>query len=354
MQDRARHQARVNRRLRGVLAVAAVLILVTTAVGAYAVRQTRKAETAADTANHAAVAEQARRIGAHALLAPDVSESLLLAVQGVRLDDSPETRVNLLEAMARQPRLVRSVPAAGDYIDFLHVSEDGERIAFPDDKGGVHLYDAATSRPPRTADSTGAVFESQAWSLLSFSPLDDYLAVGMGTNAEDPVRLLDPHTLAPTGPTLEIPGLRPSRVNDIDFSADGRYLAAAMQRAPAGQEDSLQDPSFVLVWELRSPDAPPHLVRTSANPQGLALSLDGRTVYTSWPLTAYDVATGRKVWEKKVNSFWVLDISPNGQPARLRGPRGGRSHPADRCAHRKDRADPARSQDRATRPALLG
>ena len=80
-------------RLRGVLAVAAVLLLVTTAVGAYAVRQTRKAETAADAASQAAVAEQARRIGAQALLAPDISESLLLAIQGVRLDDSPETRV---------------------------------------------------------------------------------------------------------------------------------------------------------------------------------------------------------------------------------------------------------------------
>ena len=144
-QERARHQVRVNRRLRGVLAVAAVLLLVTTLAGIYAVRQTRKAETAADAASHAAVAEQARRIGAHALLAPDISESLLLAIQGVRLDDSPETRVNLFAAMARQPRLVRSVPAAGDYIDPLQVSVDGKRIAVPDDKGDVHLYDAATS-----------------------------------------------------------------------------------------------------------------------------------------------------------------------------------------------------------------
>ena len=69
-----------------------------------------QAETAAESARHAAVAEQARRIGANAQLAPDISESLLLAIQGVRLDDSPETRVNLLAAMARQPHLVRSVP----------------------------------------------------------------------------------------------------------------------------------------------------------------------------------------------------------------------------------------------------
>ena len=135
-QDRARHQARVNRRLRGVLAVAAVLILITTAIGAYALRQTRKAETAADAASHAAVAEQARRLGAQALLAPDISQSLLLAVQGVRLDDSPETRVNLFAALARQPRLVRSVPAAGGYIDPLHVELGRRAHRRPRRRGG--------------------------------------------------------------------------------------------------------------------------------------------------------------------------------------------------------------------------
>jgi len=91
-QDRARRQAQVNRRLRGVLAVAAALLLVTTAAGVYAVRQTNRAETAADTAQRAAVVEQARRVGANALLAPDISESLALAIQAVRLDESTETR----------------------------------------------------------------------------------------------------------------------------------------------------------------------------------------------------------------------------------------------------------------------
>ena len=152
-EERARHQARVNRRLRTVLAVAAVLLLLTTAAGIYAARQTRKAETAADAARHAAVAEQARRVGALAPLAPDLSESLLLAVQGVRLDDSPETRVNLLAAMAREPHLVQSVPAAGDYLAPMTVSADGERIAAPDDKGAVHLYDAATGGLLRSYDT---------------------------------------------------------------------------------------------------------------------------------------------------------------------------------------------------------
>ena len=312
-QDQARRQAHVNRRLRGVLAVAAVLLLVTTIVGIYAVRQTGKAETAADTAQHAAVAEQARRVGALAPLAPDLSESLLLAVQGVRLDDSPETRVNLLAAMAREPHLVRSVPAAGDYLSPMTVSTDGERIAAPDDDGAVHLYDAATGGLLRSYDTlAGESPGQQVFAAVSFSPRDEYLAVG--ATVAPSARLLDPHTLAPTGPALEMPGGDSrTRVTDLDFSADGRYLAAARQRRPAGAEAVWSDPSSVAVWDLRHLDRPPHVMRTEAGTQGIVLSPDGRTVYTSLPLTAYDVATGRTVWATKHESWLVLDVSPDGK-----------------------------------------
>ena len=310
-EERARHQVRVNRRLRGILAVAAALLLVTTAVGAYALRQTRKAETAADAAGRAAVTEQARRLGAHALLAPDISQSLLLAVQGVRLDDSRETRANLLAAMARQPRLVRSVPAAGDYIDFLHVSEDGTRVAFPDDKGGVHLYDAATSRLLES-QQVGSASQSQ-FLLLAFSPGDEYLAVGIGTTDARPVRLLDAHSLEPTGPDLEVPGTVATFVSDVDFSADGRYLAASLQRPPPNDTFPSNDPSFVLVWDLRFPDRPPERVRTFAYSQALELSPDGRTVFTAFPLTAYDVATGHKIWSTEFTSFFNLALTRDGK-----------------------------------------
>ena len=313
-QDRARHQARVNRRLRGVLAIAAALILITTAVGAYAIRQTRKAETAADTAQHAAVAEQARRLGALAPLAPDLSESLLLAIQGVRLDDSPETRVNLLAAMSRQPRLVRSVPAAGDYLDPMQVSADGERIAVPDDKGDVHLYDAATSQLLQTYPTGAEEPGSQRFSVVAFSPRDEFLAVGVHTTEDEhPVRLLDPHTLAETGPTLVVPGEIPTRVTDLDFSANGRYLAAGIQRAPAAGELLVEIPSFVAVWDLRSAAHAPEVVDTDVGTEGLVLSPDGRTVYTNIPLTAYDVATGRTVWSTEYISWLVLDVSPDGK-----------------------------------------
>ncbi len=43
------------------------------------------------------------------------------------------------------------------------------------------------------------------------------------------------------------------------------------------------------------------------------LSPDGRTVYTSFPLTAYDVASGRKLWSTDYVSWLVLDVSPDGK-----------------------------------------
>ena len=49
-----------------------------------------------------------------------------------------------------------------------------------------------------------------------------------------------------------------------------------------------------MVWDLRSPSTPPVRVPTGTDLQGLALSPDGRTLYTSWPLTAYDVASGER------------------------------------------------------------
>jgi WD40 repeat protein len=318
-EEQARQQSRINRRLRGLLAVAAVLLLVATTVGIYAVRQTRRAETetrraetAAETARNAAIAQQARRLGAIAPLAPDISESLLLAAQAVRLHDSPETRVNLLAVMSRQPLLVQSVPAVGGYIDPMSVSSDGTRIAVPDDKGVIHLYDAATSQWLGSYE-TGSIAEEagfQLFSSVAFSPTDEYLAVGVGTDDSRPVRLLDPHTLEPTGPALDLPA-GPRRVFDLHFSADGRYLAASVQRTTPDDEPPFLEPSAALVWDLSSPEGGPRVVRLKAA-SGVVLSPDGRTLYASWPLAAYDVRTGRTLWSTEFNSWSVLDISPDG------------------------------------------
>ena len=45
----------------------------------------------------------------------------------------------------------------------------------------------------------------------------------------------------------------------------------------------------------------------------MALSPDGQTLYTAWPLTAYDVSTGRQIWRQEDVTVWLnLDVNAAG------------------------------------------
>jgi len=317
--ERARSQARLIRLLRTVLASAAVLLVLALIAGGIAAvqsdragRNAEEARAAAETARQAAVSADARRVGARSQLTDDISLSLLLAAAGARLDDSPETRTNLVSALARQPRLVRSVPPGGGYLDVLNVSPDGRWIAASDDSDRMHLYDAATNRLLRSYEGGRGDGDEQAWIGGAFSPDSRQLAVILsGVGSTEPVRLLDPTTMEPTT-TLASPRGEPVGA-DLQFSADGRYLAAMLQtRAGLGPE-LLDIPAYALVWDLRSPSTPPERVPTGKGLQGLALSPDGRTLYASLPLTAYDVATGRRIWRRDDRFSWaILDVNRDG------------------------------------------
>lgn len=316
--ERARAQARLIHRQRIVLAGAVVLLVLALVAGGIAAvqsnragRKAAEARAAAETARQAAVSADARRVGARAQLTDDISLSLLLAAAGVRLDDSPEARVNLVTALGKHPTLVRSAPAPGGYLGPLAVSPDGRWIAAGDESHRIHLYDAATNRLLRSYDAGQYPEDQPAWVQGAFSPGGRRLAVFLeSVKSTEPVRLLDPITMQPTATKLSFDG-RPASGADIQFSADGRYLAATLH--PGGLERAFEQNGYALVWDLRSPSAPPERVRTGYGYQGLALSPDGQTLYTSLPLTAYDVPTGRRVWRRAdVNSWLVLHVNRRG------------------------------------------
>ncbi len=135
-EDRAREQARVNRRLRLLLVGAAVLLLSTVVAGLAAVRQTDRAKESANTAD-------ARRVGARALASENVAESLLLAVEGVRIDDSAETHANLFSVLAERPQLIGSNQVAAAQITGLDVSPSGD-VAVYDLLGRLLIVDSRT------------------------------------------------------------------------------------------------------------------------------------------------------------------------------------------------------------------
>ena len=161
---------RVNRRLRAALATAAVLLVGALIAGFVAVRQ-------ADRAGQAATSELARRVGARALLTDDISQSLLLAVHGVRLDNSPETRTNLVAAMSRRPRLLRSIPAPLGRTDNLEVSPDGTRIVAGDDNATFDLYDARSGRVLGSYSFGSVPRGTRVFTTARFSPDGRLIAV---------------------------------------------------------------------------------------------------------------------------------------------------------------------------------
>lgn len=307
--ERARAQARMIRRLRITLGGAAALLVLALVAGSLAAVQSQRSSENADRAEQAAVSADARRVGARAQLTDDVSLSLLLAAAGVRLDESPETRVNLVTTLAKRPTLVRSAPAEGSYLESFAMSRDGRWIASSDDQGRVHLYDASSNRLLRSYPAA----EAPAYLMAAFSPDSRQLAVVLhGSESSEPVRLLDPTTMQPTT-KLDVPGDKPVWGVDVAFSADGRYLAATVHPAnwPVGGDGEAQ--GYALVWDLGSPSTPPIRVPTGIDAQMIVLSPDGQTLYTSWPLTAYTVATGRQIWQRPdVRTWGPPDINTEG------------------------------------------
>jgi WD40 repeat protein/DNA-binding SARP family transcriptional activator len=311
--EQARQQARLIRRLRIVLAGAVVLLVLALTAGGMAAVQSDRASRNAAEARQATVSADARRVGTRAQLTDDISLSLLLAAAGARLDDSPETRVNLLTALAKQPHLVRSAPPAGDHLEPMDVSPDGRYIASSDVQNRMHLYDAATNRLLRSYAADEPIGDAPGWMIGAFSPDSSQLAVILtGVESPEPVRLLDPDTMQPTATKLASPSGKPVLGNDVAFSADGRYLAATVITEHWLDQDTVKTPGYAVVWDLRSPSSPPERVPTGLGTQGMALSPDGRTLYTSNPLTAYDVASGDTIWRDPDLIAGLLDVTAKG------------------------------------------
>jgi class 3 adenylate cyclase/WD40 repeat protein len=130
---------RAQRRLRVLLAGIAALLAVAVAGALIAVHQRSAARSEAQAA-------EAQRVGAQALTDPDLDRSLLLARQGVALDDSPATRSNLLAALVRAPAAVGLMHGVGNPLTDVDIGPDGRTVAVGDSRGTVLFLDALTRR----------------------------------------------------------------------------------------------------------------------------------------------------------------------------------------------------------------
>ena len=133
--DRERRvQVRANRRLRGLLAGAAILLVLAVIAGVVALVQRNHARAQALTSD-------AERVGLEATSDPSPDRSLLLGVAGVRLQDRVQTRSDLLAALQRYPALIRVLHPSSTEIDALAIDPSAPILAYGSYGGRVGLID---------------------------------------------------------------------------------------------------------------------------------------------------------------------------------------------------------------------
>jgi WD40 repeat protein/DNA-binding SARP family transcriptional activator len=192
----AEGQRRANRRLRGLLVAAVLLLVAAAASGAIVLVERAHTQQQAN----AAVAE---RLGAQALVEPSLDTSLLLAREGVNLDDSAATRSNLLATLLKAPAMIGVAHTSrGSGLDDA-LSSDGRMLAFRGRDGTVVFLNATNLRRvghpfsfPNVLVRLGAI--ARPFNDLAFSPDGRTLAVGSSGGSSSQgravVELLDTHS----------------------------------------------------------------------------------------------------------------------------------------------------------------
>ena len=310
------------------LSGAVVLLVLALAAGGVAAVQSDRANDNAASAVSNQTAAEARKVGARALVTEDIDESMLLAVAGIRLDDSPETRDSLFAALARHPELIASTQTAGPAVTYFDVSPDGRTLATYDELNHVRLYDIGTGQ--LLAEHQAGTTRRPNWNsrTLAFSPDGRTLAVGRVTPARQPVVLLDAATLERRDDQLHV--IAPGRwqLNDLGISRDGRSLAASVAGVRGTGTTMRTTPrAWAAVWALDDPGRQPRRLRVDPG-AGAALSPDGMTMYTTSPYTAsplviHDLAAGTSVPVQDAEDVGRLTVSPDGRLLAGAAERGG-------------------------------
>jgi WD40 repeat protein len=211
--------ARANRRLRALLALAVVLLVAAVVAGAVAL-------VARGSARRQATAAIAQRLGAQALIDPSLDQSLLLAREGINLDDSPATRSNLLAALLRSPTAIGVAHEGSDRLLDEALSPDGHVLAVRGDDGNVAFFDGQTLRRVGKAlpgsDQIGLMGATVGpLHALAFSPDGKTIAIGSTTGHSATLDLVDTRTYAMRESAID-PYLDTA---DVAFSPDGRLVA---------------------------------------------------------------------------------------------------------------------------------
>jgi WD40 repeat protein/DNA-binding SARP family transcriptional activator len=211
-------QRRAHRRLQTVLLGALVMLALAVAAGLVALQQWSEARSQA-------TAAEAQRLGAQALIEPALDRSLLLAREGVNLDDSLATRGSLLAALLRNPAALAVAHANGERLVDAALSSDGRTLAVRGDDGSVVLFDAETLREVAELPGSDQVALMGAAGgplhALAFSPDGRTIGVGSTTGHRATLDIVDTRTQVVRARAIDAY----LHTADVAFSPDGRAVA---------------------------------------------------------------------------------------------------------------------------------
>jgi WD40 repeat protein/DNA-binding SARP family transcriptional activator len=292
------------------------LTAIVTALGVLAAAASLVANDQRQRAAERSTEAEARRAAARALIEPSYDRALRLAVEGVHLWNSPETRGNLLNTIQRSPAVAGVIRGEGTRLMDLDLSPDGERSVVVDNLEDVTLYDIADRAPVATLGGEGTTHRA-----ATFSPDGSTIAVSsfnvecwIGECHRRGITAYDAQTLKSTGVTYRALGRNPA--SDVAYSPRGDLIAAI---------GSLPFDDNVAVWKVDRPDKPMVRLKLSEigdffeptperNVQGwVAFSPDGRRLYAggAGPTEVFNVTTGERV--DSIGGAGALALSPDGE-----------------------------------------
>jgi WD40 repeat protein len=287
---------RSNRRLRALTAGLSVLMVGAVVSATLAVRQTNRAELQTNRAELQSQRSDSRQLAAQAVsnLAHRPGLAMLLSLEAMRTQDTPQARSSLLAGLQHDPRLTGFIPNPHE-VKSVAFSPDGRTLVAGDGAGGLSLWDV------RRRSRTGDRFRAHTHAVLGLAFSPDGRTLASAGSVDRTAFQLQARSRAAAAPPLLV---HKAKVRSAAFDRQTRLLAVG------------GDDGTVALWDLRGRrllwqrpvgDGSPVL--------SVALPQDGRLVAAgdrAGTITLFGIAGGvRRRWLAGQSSVTSLAFGPD-------------------------------------------
>jgi WD40 repeat protein/class 3 adenylate cyclase len=203
---------RMNRRLKGSLAGVAVMLVIALVGATLALQQRGRARTGFRVS-------ESKRLAAQAVAEPDLGRSVELALAGLSLDDSVDTRGALLQVLQSNPSAIGLTPTS-DKIADVATTPDGQTLVTEQEDGSLAFFDTTT----RTLEGSPLpVLDAGDDGKMAVDPTGLRIAIAGEFGHDNRVGLVD----ATTRRVIRSVSFGDSPILSLAFSPDGKHLTVA-------------------------------------------------------------------------------------------------------------------------------